>query len=132
LKQWFDLSGGIAPDQTYWSVEFVKSLNKVRFGTYGRGIWDLNLAYLSSNNNEESRMNQVAVYPNPAQNFLNLKANFDVNRIQIIDSRGKIVETLQLKNQETLKIDIQAYPKGIYYIIFEDENSIGTSKFIKI
>ncbi len=29
-----------APDQVYWSVEFIPELNTVRFGTYGRGIWD--------------------------------------------------------------------------------------------
>jgi len=37
---WVDLSGVNAPDQTYWSVEYIPSLNTARFGTYGRGIWD--------------------------------------------------------------------------------------------
>ena len=39
-QEWEDMSGLGAPDQTYWSVEFVDALNTVRFGTYGRGIWD--------------------------------------------------------------------------------------------
>ncbi|MDP9120055.1 MAG: hypothetical protein M3O15_01610 [Acidobacteriota bacterium] len=29
-----------APLQAYWSVEGVPSLPAVRFGTYGKGIWD--------------------------------------------------------------------------------------------
>ena len=37
---WVDLAGISAPDQTYWSVEFIPQLNTARFGTYGRGIWD--------------------------------------------------------------------------------------------
>ena len=37
---WTDLSGISAPDQTYWSVEYIPELNTARFGTYGRGIWD--------------------------------------------------------------------------------------------
>ena len=37
---WSDLSGISAPDQTYWSVEYIPDLNTARFGTYGRGIWD--------------------------------------------------------------------------------------------
>jgi hypothetical protein len=37
---WQDLAGISAPDQTYWSVEFIPELNTARFGTYGRGIWD--------------------------------------------------------------------------------------------
>ena len=37
---WKDLAGISAPDQTYWSVEYIPELTTARFGTYGRGIWD--------------------------------------------------------------------------------------------
>lgn len=37
---WYPMEGMGAPDQTYWSVEYVPSLRAARFGTYGRGIWD--------------------------------------------------------------------------------------------
>ena len=39
-EEWLDLAGISAPDQTYWSVEYVPELHTARFGTYGRGIWD--------------------------------------------------------------------------------------------
>lgn len=39
-NEWFLLSGLSAPDQTYWSVDFIPEINTARFGTYGRGIWD--------------------------------------------------------------------------------------------
>jgi len=39
-NQWYDLSGVSAPDQTYWSVEYIHNINTARYGTYGRGIWD--------------------------------------------------------------------------------------------
>ena len=38
--EWVDISGLGAPDQTYWSVEYIEETNTARFGTYGRGIWD--------------------------------------------------------------------------------------------
>jgi len=38
--EWIDLAGISAPDQTYWSAEYIPELNTARFGTYGRGIWD--------------------------------------------------------------------------------------------
>ena len=38
--EWTDLAGLSAPDQTYWSVEYIPELKTARFGTYGRGIWD--------------------------------------------------------------------------------------------
>jgi hypothetical protein len=39
-QEWFLLSGVIAPDQTYWTVDYIPEISTARFGTYGRGIWD--------------------------------------------------------------------------------------------
>ena len=39
-EEWIDIMGFSAPDQTYWSLEYVPEINTARFGTYGRGIWD--------------------------------------------------------------------------------------------
>ncbi len=38
--EWFLLTGLSAPDQTYWTVDYIPGINTARFGTYGRGIWD--------------------------------------------------------------------------------------------
>ena len=40
---WEDLTLSGAPLTNYWSVESVRETNTVRFGTYGRGIWDYEL-----------------------------------------------------------------------------------------
>lgn len=39
-QTWAEIMGGVAPLTTYWSVETVPARNLIRFGTYGRGIWD--------------------------------------------------------------------------------------------
>ena len=39
-NEWHFLSGVSAPDQTYWTVDYISEINTARFGTYGRGIWD--------------------------------------------------------------------------------------------
>ena len=44
-SEWTDLSHNVAPDQTYWSVDYIHETNTVRFGTYGRGIWDYTFEY---------------------------------------------------------------------------------------
>ncbi len=41
--QWQDILGTTAPITLYWSVEPVWAEGTVRFGTYGRGIWDYEL-----------------------------------------------------------------------------------------
>lgn len=42
-SMWSDLLGTEAPINTYWTCEAVPSQNIIRFGTYGRGIWDYHL-----------------------------------------------------------------------------------------
>jgi hypothetical protein len=37
---WNDITGAEAPITIYWSVEALPHENTLRFGTYGRGIWD--------------------------------------------------------------------------------------------
>ncbi len=39
-RTWSSILGTEAPLTTYWAVEGVPELGVVRFGTYGRGIWD--------------------------------------------------------------------------------------------
>ncbi|MEM9887026.1 MAG: 3-coathanger stack domain-containing protein [Bacteroidota bacterium] len=41
---WYNILGMYAPLQTYQSVEYIAGLDVIRFGTYGRGIWDFKLS----------------------------------------------------------------------------------------
>jgi hypothetical protein len=41
--KWMDLAGNTAPDQVYWSVDYIHKYKLVRFGTYGRGIWEFSI-----------------------------------------------------------------------------------------
>lgn len=58
---WEDLSEGEAPDQTYWTVDYIPDINTVRFGTYGRGIWDYTFTFnpviIPGDINEDSNVN---------------------------------------------------------------------------
>ncbi|MBT5077997.1 MAG: hypothetical protein HOM61_03720, partial [Candidatus Marinimicrobia bacterium] len=60
-EEWFDLAGLAAPDQTYWTVDYVPTLQTARFGTYGRGIWDFvlddNYNIISGDLNDDDNVN---------------------------------------------------------------------------
>lgn len=47
LDKWTEIQGLTAPDQVYWSVEFLPTKNVARFATHGRGVWDLVIQPLS-------------------------------------------------------------------------------------
>ena len=42
--QWFEMRGLGAPMQQYTSVEYVDGEDVVRFGTFGRGVWDFEIS----------------------------------------------------------------------------------------
>ena len=60
------MAGVSAPDQNFTCVDFIPSLNTVRFGTYGRGTWDfaINTEPLVSVA-ENEKENGLTVFPNP-------------------------------------------------------------------
>jgi hypothetical protein len=47
-NQWYYMGGVTAPDETYWTVEYVPLRHALRFGTYGRGIWEFNICDANS------------------------------------------------------------------------------------
>ena len=93
LDWWFDMSGISAPDQVYWSVEYMELTQTVRFGTHGRGIWDFTIdpTTLIASNKTSTTAN---VYPNPFGESITLQAyelkGQDIN-IEIFDLAGKRV-----------------------------------------
>ncbi len=60
-NEWIDIKGLSAPDQTYWSLEYVPEIHTARFGTYGRGIWDFiideNIDVLYGDINQDETIN---------------------------------------------------------------------------
>ncbi len=57
----------------------------------------------------------VSIYPNPAHNNLNVKADQNINSVRIIDMLGKTV-SLSFPEEKTLQVDISSLPAGIYFV----------------
>jgi len=115
-NQWASLNAGYAPDQVYWTVEFVDEIKTARFGTYGRGIWDFKLEEeTSSVELAEFKKTEFKLYPVPTENVLNLK--FDSNKsstITIYDLQGKLVLEQKIVNASIVNIDVSNLETGAY------------------
>ncbi len=97
-QSWVYIGGSEAPLTTYWSVEAVPAIGVMRFGTYGRGIWDFDVSGLT----------EVAVlpaasplalsnYPNPFNPSTTLGFRLPAAgraRMEIHDATGRRVRTL--------------------------------------
>lgn len=85
-------------------------------------------ATLSTNNFIKD--NSVVVYPNPAKDFIRIKADTDIKRIELFDLQGRILETL-MQNGNAVKFDISAQTDGIYFMRITTEKGKSVQKIVK-
>ena len=134
---WYDMSGMYAPAQTYWSVEFLEEDNIVRYGTYGRGIWDFQVKEEVENSNIAKANFGFKTYPNPSNGIINIEWNDAKNsnvNAQLYDMSGKLIlekayiPNSTFTNKEVL--DLSNLNVGNYFLKLESDQKIGTKKII--
>ncbi len=141
LGQWYDMSGLCAPAQTYWSVEYVSDLNTIRFGTYGRGIWDFEIDQ-EVNVEELETVTETAfsIQPNPTYSTFRLfiqTPTYPFHGIaQLIDLSGKVIQTKEmhvLNEQFEMPFDVEPLESGMYILslMSEDGQRLKALKVVK-
>lgn len=81
---------------------------------------------------EEKEKLQVALYPNPVKDFLNLRFenNNEETKVRIFNTQGSIIaETTVLLN--TVQLDISKCSSGMYFVEIQSGYKKSVSKFIK-
>ncbi len=109
-------------------------------GTYARSIYSYSLDSLALNMPEDTVISSLhnseaevslAVFPNPANDFLHISTSLKNYSIAIYDLSGrKCLEELNAKNEET--IDITALSEGTYVVRMADSKRKITKKFVKL
>ncbi len=108
-----------------------------------KGSWDGYAVALDSNDlsiidttlsvTDISLLEQTLLYPNPANNYINLKSEVlsGVNNFEIYDIQGRKIRSGTITdNQQQIKIsDLQS---GIYVMNIGNINTINTLKFMKL
>ena len=72
----------------------------------------------------------IAVYPNPASQFVNISTSFSISRITIIDMVGHIVCS-EMPESSHVKINTDNLNKGIYIVKVSDETNTYLTRFVK-
>lgn len=113
---WSSMTGNSAPDQIYWTVEFVDEIKTARFGTYGRGIWDFKLEEeTSSVELAEFSKTDFKLFPVPTKNILNLEFNSNkTSTISIYNLQGNLVLEQKIVNANSILINVSNLEKGAY------------------
>ncbi len=100
--------------------------NTVDFGFYNPAV--------STTDDDLSLANQgVRFFPNPVLNELRIEGNLRVHRIEIYDSVGRILQTIDRKASSSLTIDMSLFPKGLYFVkaLNQTNHHLTVQKIVK-
>lgn len=78
-------------------------------------------------NEQLNTKDQIIIYPNPTNKYLNINSASTIKQIEIIDITGRIV----LSNKKDKKIDVNSLNSGIYFIKVYSDNKTFSQKIIK-
>lgn len=109
------------------------SLIGVIQGSPTNRLFAYDLDYHAAINDNPNAEDFVTVYPNPANNMVNIsicKQNNEEASLQIFDSAGKIVFDKKTRGKNNY-ISVDALAQGIYFIKTNFRNESYSTKFIK-
>lgn len=94
-------------------------------------IWTFSTETNPSLSTEEHELNPISVYPNPVVDIINISANTGVDHVEIVNSLGQQVLSLNGNQVFNNKIDLSHLNKGLYLITIKSDNKAKTLKFVK-
>lgn len=132
--QWYPMLGTSAPIQSYWSVEYLSEEKIVRFGTYGRGIWDFVINENPVNTVEVAAPLEMKVMPNPAVDYVDISLT-DVQvgsaTLQWFSLDGRLIqsEVIQISGAEqSVRVMTPMESKGINIIQVRQGNQVWNQR----
>ncbi len=135
LNKWFLLSGASTPNQTYWSVEFIPSINTARFGTYGRGVWDFQVKDIKTSNANITEWIKTNIYPNPTFDYLQIShtGQLKPEMFLIVNTSGIKQNILPASGYEkTCSLDVRNLLPGVYIVLYQDKKIRRLGSFVKL
>lgn len=70
----------------------------------------------------------TTIFPNPANNVLNINANSNINRVEVYNMMGQMVGSYNVNDVNT-QINTTAFANGVYTVKIATENGMSTQKF---
>lgn len=128
---WVDFGDGL-PNVRVRELEINYQDHIIRAATYGRGIWESYLYGTAQNIEEENISHAISIYPNPAEEevFVQLEQGMQVERLDLFNVAGRHVRSLPYTGRNTIKIDRDNLPEGMYFIRIQTDQQVIVERMI--
>ena len=81
---------------------------------------------------DELEVNDVTIYPNPVKDLVYINAKDNVNKYEIIDVTGRLIETGQVeKDNQVNRVSTNRLATGVYILKLYTNKGVVTKKIIK-
>ncbi len=144
---WEYIGGTTAPLTTYWSVEAVPAAGVMRFGTYGRGIWDFDTGPETgvADAGDAALGNgapRLVSFPNPFNASTSIAFDLPMTadvRLSVYSSGGRLVSTLRDGVMSPGPHDVRwdgrdatgsELPSGVYFVRLEVGEELAVHKMV--
>jgi hypothetical protein len=110
------------PGQDLWVVKF--DSNGCYDPTYGGCVVGI----------EEPSANsfQLSVWPNPAQDILNIETDSPMEELRVYDQLGSLAFSYQMSAISSFEqMDLSSFKPGLYFLMVKTAKGVETKKFIK-
>jgi len=71
---------------------------------------------------------QIMIYPNPATEFVNVKSDYTITRVDVLNFAGQTVYTNSNVDAKTTKLDVTALTVGVYFVKVSTTEGVRTVK----
>ncbi len=79
----------------------------------------------------ENALDNIQIYPNPVVDVINIKTDFDILSVLVVNSKGQVVLSEEGIKSSNYQINVANQPAGIFNIRIETENGWINRKMIK-
>jgi hypothetical protein len=109
------------------------SINCVSEDQFGFAVDDFKVTTTAVASTESFFTNNFSIYPNPANNVLNLsvKNGLIVDEITMVDINGRTVKTVANTLDSEIEINVSDLTSGVYLLNVKTDEGVATSKFVK-
>lgn len=75
----------------------------------------------------------ITAYPNPTKQsvYIDLSTVFNGTVLKVFDATGQLLQQESYNNQQSFKLNLNAYSNGVYYIMIIADGKKATLRFIK-
>ncbi len=79
----------------------------------------------------EQEETQMAIFPNPVKDMLNVSVSINVDLIQIMDASGRVIESINQPTNTNLSINCSQFESGVYFIRAISNEGSEVKTFVK-